>query len=210
MDLVLHKTTSENFHFFNIRLEKLNQENLELKDSTENLQRVNSDLKQQVAKLKQDVDLYKGRFSQSQMTVSNKTLEIKNLKSLQSMTSFCVERPRAISIELLSKDNFKVQEDEPIIESEKEAPIQREEISQSLQFAIPELKKRSVSLNPSESNPVFQLKLSKNSPSQSSNQAGTASQESQVNFSMAEQTRLISEMFKQEVRTNANLKRRLE
>lgn len=205
MDIALHKTTSDNFHFFNTRLEKLNQENLELKDSADRLLRENSDLRQHVAKLQQDLDHYKSRYSQSQIAVSNKTLEINNLKSLKSMGSFAVLPSRAMSIELRSPD-----ETPDLLKQDKNTGsivpemVSGEDITKSFKFSVPELKKRSTSLGPLMSNPVNQL--SKIVSPQSSNQAATISEGDNINQKMTDNNRLIAEMFRQEVKCNANLK----
>lgn len=211
MDLSLHKTTSENFQFFNIRLENLNKENLELKDDLEIFKRQNTDYKQQLGKLQQDLDHYKSRFNQSQMTVSNKNLEIKNLKSLQSISSPALPVSKANSIDLtdpspqhsLSRKppEHMTKESKPYNE---QANGSAEDIYQSLQFNIPQLKKRSTSLFPVTSNPlVTRFTTTVSSGNQQSNEA-----EDTKHTFMSESNRLISEMFKQEVQNNANLKRK--
>lgn len=188
--MTLMRVTSEQYHTFNLRLEHLQKENLELGDEIDFLKRQNDEYKQTIEKISQDLDHFKALYSQSQAAISKNSLEIKQLKSLQSLPS---------SMDVTAHSPLNACITPQLVNSEiQEYPPQLAE-DRSIILPIPGIKHRSVSMSPmipSATNIRFASQID----------VKEEDLETSIKLKIAESSRLLSEMYKQEVLAGARLK----
>ena len=194
--MTLQRVTSEQYHAYNLRLELLQKDNFELQDEVDFLRRQNGDFRQSNEKQALDLEHYKALYNQSQLAVTKNSLEIKQLKSLHSLpSSMDVNTPSPQQTAVISK----------LVTSEvQDLPQEFTDEKGSIFIPLPILKHRSASMSPAI--PV------QSTPKNYFSQIEPPREEDEIDMiikhRVSESSRILSELYKQEVQASATLKRR--